>query len=485
MTIVISPFVHEKFKTIMLSALIIVALVSCSNFERKHQSVISLPLPEHPWLVRSTNVCFKVGEYSNWLGDFDAPLLNLYKFHAESNVKMLGGLDKQSFEILGGGLPIKFLNISSLNMTKKTKFFHGKTVMPDGQWQGHNPAHFIFPIGQLFEWGLDKPISLPTFDRVGLFRVSSWHDYLFEWPWGRIALEAALSKWEEVGLFKTKSKKIRRNITHSISSEHSTHPLPHVYSPSRNVTVTDMYCFEDLFIVKRWGIIMNSSTAASAFRETVNTLLHNQGHDIQKRFKLFLTDATLVDRCREKNIKILIQNRDLGTQRHIANMEDTVSFSKKFTKNVENFQTPNRLEDQIEKYNSFDILVTMAGSHLTNIVFTNRTKVAVVEVGVAIRDWFWKENAIRFGISNYFYSHVGHTPHKKCIDEGRTKDVSQACKVVPNVLDSVVYCKPHLDGNGNPFQWHPYSDCTFNVTEEHYARTLTKAILSICPSYFS
>ena len=49
------------------------------------------------------------------------------------------------------------------------------------------------------------------------------------------------------------------------------------------------------------------------------------------------------------------------------------------------------LEDQIRDYNKFDILVTMVGAHLANLVFTNRTSVAILEVGLHNRDPFHKK----------------------------------------------------------------------------------------------
>ena len=83
------------------------------------------------------------------------------------------------------------------------------------------------------------------------------------------------------------------------------------------------------------------------------------------------------------------------------------------------FYTP--LANQITTYNNFDILVTQAGSHLTNLLFTNRTRVGILELGLSIRDFFWRENAVRLGINHYYYSNFNHSCQMK---RGQSKSYS-------------------------------------------------------------
>ena len=237
-----------------------------------------------------------------------------------------------------------------------------------------------------------------------------------------------------------------------------------------------LFCFDTLYIVQRWGILMSNAEIAKKFREkAIFTFNKRYPHEVIPTHALTDDPEGIRQRCRENSLRVLIHQRSpLFGDRVFLNSPAVLEAASNFTSQARNVHMYiARFPEQIEMYNSFDILVTTTGSHLTNLVFTNRSNVVVLEMGLAIRDWFWRDNARRFGIRHYLYSHRGHTPSRKCYNE---KKVDDTCYLHATEEDATI-CPPR--GNDN---WHPIGDCSLTVNITVFKMKLQQAITTLCDS---
>lgn len=450
-----------------------------------HFSKISMPFPDIDWFIKMKYVCRDVTD--NWTVEPWFPFYNMYPLKFENSSHNEAYF--HSLQIRGVGGPVDFAPISEhkLYHTKNITFVPGKTLMPECIWHSGNPAHFLFPLGILFEWGISPPTNLPTFDRLALIKCPSWIEYVSQWDWAQIVLETSLQPLAEKGYFGREAQEDSISISQrntNISKKkkvfppppHETHPYPHVFSPVRPFSDpknAHVYCFETLFLEQRWGTILDSPEYANMFRERSRKVL-------AKRYPEWtyppqhLTDEGVKSRCQAEALRIFILSREEEDGRLFRNLDDvrkaTAMFTSKVIMNVSKIDT---FPEQVERFNSFDILVTSTGSHITNLLFTNRSNVAVLEVGLAIRDWFWRDNAFNFGIKHYFYSHIGHVADDVCYKEGK---VDSLCKV-HSVKEDTIVCTPRGED-----RWHPIGDCSFHVDIDSYKRRLQKVIEAVCTS---
>jgi len=424
-------------------------------------------------------VCREVSD--NWTSEPWHPFYYMYplKFENKSHDEDF----YRNLQIKGVGGPVSFKHISESsvfnnNNTKNITFFPGKTLMPECIWHDFNPAHFIFPLGVLFEWGISPPPHFPSFDRATLHKCSSWEEYLVDWDWAQIVLETSLSPLAEKGYFGKEAQKEALSPTPTSNrpfppSKFDRYPYPHVYSPPRpnDDPTWHLDCFETLYLEQRWGVIVEKASNAKLFREKAGKVLTKR-YPERSMPSQPLTDKTVLSRCKSKSLNIQILLRPKEHRRVFSNVEEVLNATKLYTSVASVTRTSrDSFPTQVAVINNFDILVTVTGSHLTNLLFTNRSNVAILEVGLGIRDWFWRENAFNFGIKHYFFSHTGHVPDQKCKDEGK---VDSSCKVV-SVEEDIVVCKP-LENE----LWHPVGDCNFDVDIPSYKKRLEKAIAAVC-----
>ena len=437
-------------------------------------SRVSYPIPNNTWVIRMENMCLRTT--LSWTSDIMPDYYSMYplKFGHDTTA--------EDYVMTFFNFKFQFRSLESEKIVDEAEsltYFNGKTIIPECFWHNRNPAHFIFPLSVLFEWGLHRPKHIPRFDMLGLFKCFTWKEGLHEWPWGEAVLELSLRNWTNAGLLN------KRNG--AIDSYHSTmynatrfevEPLPYIHSPLRE-TEKHYYCFEEFYLVQRWGVIASNPDSASIFRTNFKQvqLEWHKPEDVSKAYQVNdeLNDSNVQDRCKSKTLRIVIQRRYGDDEnRNIVNVDEILLFLKKYSSFVSDFLILYQpTYEQISYYNSFDILITMAGSHLTNLLFTNRSNVAVIEVGLAVRDWFWQENAFRYGIKTYLFSHDKHIPTKKCYDDGK---VDKRCHRLHENDPHTVVCPPTRPED----QWNAIGDCGFTVNIPSLEIQLSKAIEAIC-----
>ena len=330
---------------------------------------------------------------------------------------------------------------------------------------------------------MNRPRRLPTFDQLVLLKCASWEQYLSEWSWAQVAFEAALQRWFRVGLFPTKYFSQFAPLSDTVSKTDTT-PYPHVFSPIRSAHdyQRHLYCFEDLYVNQRWGTIMSDAAHTAVYRRTAAEILRRRkspGGEAAESKEAALTDATLPERCQRGEVRVFIQLRPPLANRNILNANAVEAAVRRRTSRVTSGHIwAPEVAEQVALYNSFDVLITMAGSHLTNLLYTNRSDVGVLEVGLAVRDKFWRKNALQFGIKHYLYQHVGNEPSQQCYEE---KKVDTRCHAVEPKNSSTIVCPP-----SNPHakmwfeQWNSIGDCSFTVNIKEFDIQFTRILDLLC-----
>lgn len=226
-------------------------------------------------------------------------------------------------------------------------------------------------------------------------------------------------------------------------------------------------------MVARWSVISNSSDDAKAFRKSVlKTKLKRYPESKPDAMVSPLTDATVPDRCRDKSLRIVLFLRLKNWPRNLINEDEILNVIKKYSSQVvvkRIFAPP--MDEQLEMYNSFNIMISTYGSHLVNLVFTNRTRVAIIEVGLAVRDLFWRENALRFGLHQYYYSMAGSDGDELCYKENK---MDKRCQVQPD--GQTVLCPPSSPRT----LWNAIGECSFTLNATIFEKQLVNSIRNLC-----
>eukprot|EP01041_Mallomonas_annulata_P006361 gene6361-12862_t len=337
---------------------------------------------------RITNICLQFSNSTDdWFNaeDYSFGFMLRYPLHPSS----------ESMNELTGIKMLQYQSNPYFNMPS-TVYLKGKTLMSNCCYRGSNPAHFLFGLSTFFEWTVSKPKDLPKFHRLAFLRCTEPR-MVKSWPWGQSVLDTVLQRM--------------------LDSDVITDKVNPVIEPNR--TLSQMMCFEELYAHLRWGVLFENHRYAKIFRKSL---------PLSSTAAVITTSPppaeaaagveSLHKRCKEKRLRVKIYTRDEydGTGRRILNNPAVTSLLRSFTSHpVENITASwsDSMEDQYSIYNSFDILISSAGSQLTNLILINTTDVAIIEIGLAIRDTFWRENANRLKLRKYLYSH-GHTPDEGC-----------------------------------------------------------------------
>lgn len=354
---------------------------------------------------------------------------------------------------------INWGNISSVSHLKK-HMIKGRVLMPNCFYQGTNPAHYLFGLSIIYDFVTfpdDYPqITTNNFDRLGLFYCSSPKDNP-KWHWSKDILDIVMNK------------------SSNLFGDNANNPL---LLPDRHRT--SLYCFEEMIQVWRWGYLLSNKKNIKAFQHDFKlNLLNSSKSKVNSNLENIQIPPLLGNiktRCKRKNLQIVIQNRQ--ENRHIHQISTMIKLIHEYTPSVYQMMiTPNTPTSmQYKLYNSFDILITVAGSHLSNMIFIEQKNVAIIELGIAIRDKFWNTSARELVGINYFYGHH-HLPIKgnRCSNE--SLHTLNSC--ISNPIDnSSIICPDQATS------WK-ITECDININWMHFRNQLTKAIESLCDNYQS
>jgi len=258
----------------------------------------------------------------------------------------------------------------------------------------------LFEIGEtisdMLANGMGEEISpLPVFKNMAFHQCPSYQRKIRNnaWSWGKAIFDAAIMDWERVNLWKGE------NATNIVE----------LHLGSKNWT-----CFEDLYMENDNGVWYPAPQYHVKWREALLEAAKTGSLSATADYKYSPPDGeTLEDRCREGRLRINIFQRKTGNLRSFVNMEEVLALIRRYT-NRSSIPTISVDKDtpvieQARAFQAFDVLVTSHGSHLANLIFSQPTTTAIVEILPVSRDRVFYNNAMRANFSYYIIS-TGHLP---------------------------------------------------------------------------
>jgi len=351
---------------------------------------------------------------------------------------------------LAGASKIVQLNASEL---RDTLWVPGSTLLSECIWAGPNQAHFLFGLHSYFEWSLSKPPNLPTFNRVFFAFCSPPKFNKVRWPWGTTVTDAFFQRM------------LKQRI---ITDRHQ----PYMEFSDKGPRYT---CFEELYLYDDWGVLLSSEAVAREFRKAVVSpaVLH-QHHKAEQ----------LKERCSNGSLHIAYFKRTAGDKRAAHNVDAIEQSVRAFTSHPLFTISTDRMltmDRQFLEFNSFDILISPVGSHLANMVLINHTRVGIIELGLAIRDDFWRINALqRLNLTSYTYSH-GHTVDPTCPERHLARNCTKVQKTLGNgiVCDDNYYQRDMNKDWFMPISWR-LTKCSFVVNGTLLRGQIEQTVRTLC-----
>ena len=275
-----------------------------------------------------------------------------------------------------------------------------------------NPSHLMTNLGFLYEIG---SCLLKNLGRSKIFK----HDIQFpfkqlfmhqcpnpvrsNWNWGKSSIEVIIAKLEESFL-------IKKN--HSLN-----------FQRGKESSEKEILCFEDLYLSSRTSHWIEGYDNSINFRRDMayKTGEPAMAKEITERSLDFSSISMYQSYCNKNtspptNARIkLYQRTDNANPRTIINLNEVVSLLQKFTTiPIEIITTTEKMpiQEQIRIFNSFDILVTTHGSHMTNGIFTIHpyTKAIVEIVPFVYDNTFFRNYVNDLGFAEYIISSGHLTP---------------------------------------------------------------------------
>jgi hypothetical protein len=210
--------------------------------------------------------------------------------------------------------------------------------------------------------------------------------YSSNWEWGKVVSEIVYKKLEMSLVLRT---------NHSI-----------VLHRGYESTNDELLCFDDAYLSARTGHWLQGAGHAVNFRKEIASMTGEpaEANLIYER-PAYLSANILQHYCPKPHganpdmtsavIKIF-QRTENSSPRTIVNIKEVVETVQRFTfvpVEVITMTEKTPMKEQIKMFNSFDILITVHGSHLTNGIFTMRpyTK-AVIEMVPFVYETLYYKN---------------------------------------------------------------------------------------------
>jgi prepilin-type processing-associated H-X9-DG protein len=257
-----------------------------------------------------------------------------------------------------------------------------------------NPAHFLFGQGRVFA------ASTAVYGRRGVpFDAIIRHQcpLIDHWPWA-IAITSMMNQYAEA--------------TGTIHNQTNDIYLPYPRNAKRGGPVR--LTSNDNLVCANKAYLSPDPIGFYLDKNNPEVVREWQRYFTQTFPNLFPTNHsnTLPSSCHD-NLRIAIYQRSDGTAlRRFVNLDQVQALAQEFTHNrtvpivTADASTPPR--EQMELFNSFDILITPHGSHLINMLFTDG-HAAYIEVAAVPYDYAPYDNGQAFA-KEWILSY-GHRPY--------------------------------------------------------------------------
>ena len=299
------------------------------------------------------------------------------------------------------------------------------------------------------------------------------------WEWGKAVLAIALAQAIDSKMFRGQDD-----------------PNPTVISGYfYNERVEELVCFEDLYVSLRANIWLQGADEILSFRKRAAEIVGEPAEVLKKdenpiivRDKPDILQGISQSYCTTDGTKskarIKIYQRSAG--RRFNNLEEVKKLVQTYSSvpvEVVTANTSTSVADLIQLFNSFDILVSPEGGHLTSGIFTlNPGNKAIVEVSSAVFELlYYKNYQLRLGFLTYILSDGHFTPAPECPWKSNA-DFERECildskAVVGKLPQSYYKCKIKNQKDIKTFR-----SCDTQVNLEKLGKSLEQMYSVVCPA---
>lgn len=251
-----------------------------------------------------------------------------------------------------------------------------------------NPAHMLMGMSNMFVYGksdissFQSPNDGPAFDLLLAHQCSTING----WPWGEYVYDLFWKKAVREG---------------TIRPSHGSASMFLSYADDNLSKDDNVVCGEDVYFAPHWAgnYLVNNNFKAI---ETWENLF-------EKELPMGVNHTRL---CNLRSLRIAIFQRNEGSAlRSFQNIDEVKTLAKEYTSReipiitVNSTTPPDR---QVALFQSFDILITPHGSHLSNMIFNKRQSV-FIEVACVYFDGVFARNGKSFAKS--WINSYGHKPY--------------------------------------------------------------------------
>ena len=270
-------------------------------------------------------------------------------------------------------------------------------------WRGGKtqPAHFMFGYGKLFG-GIAAGRPSAPYDNIVFFQCPTpYHIEFFQTVWSMIFLRGLQSTWYT---------KTTRFFAVNDYSRHN----PYL-------------CMESVAYDTSTGMLLGSNEPKilSAWRAEVQRVIsrelqdqsHNKMRQAARRSSNRHTRSCETECISSLKVSIL-QRAEGSAKRRFANLDQVIKLISEYTNHLRiiSVHSNMRFRDTLKNFNSFDILLTPHGSHLTNGLFIASNSTSIIEIVATCFNLDWSKNLHNF--VDYRISQ-GH----QTVDHSLNKDV--------------------------------------------------------------
>ena len=315
---------------------------------------------------------------------------------------------------------LKLIKVENGTLAEFTaaKFYRSSTFFANCYRQpanSSNPAHLMMKLGFMYELANYYESNDKNPDNMFKYRVPIPFDNAFlhqcadpfrtGWAWGQM-------------MWKTISR--RASVTELIAKHTVISTIG--YKAERQ----ELFCFDDMYMSVRMGFWMQGESNLALFRKEVAQKVGEPREILEASYieptsnrlspvfrQPFCPQEGNVTKDNKSSAKIKVFQRSATRNlRKFLNLAAVVSMIQEFTTVPVEIITANEtttLAEQIKSFNSFDVLITSHGSHLTNGMFlTNPHAKAIIEVVASKFDAvFFSNYNYAIGLADYIFS-TGH-----------------------------------------------------------------------------
>lgn len=253
-----------------------------------------------------------------------------------------------------------------------------------------NPTHFLMKVGFFYELAKsvqNKEQWVATFDQTTELPFTQLYMHQcvdadkYNWTWGKLVWDVIKGSMASSGIYA-----YNRTQEYAVGVNRDT-----------NFPKNPLTCFEDVYMSHRLGTWIASPEYNYMFRQDLHQLVYKSPLPPDDTTTPAFCQTILANQPSPVRIAVFKRaTNDTRRARGFLNLDEVLSGLQTLSTlpvHIITVDESTPVQTQIEKFNSFDLIITGHGSHIANTMFTNSPKFkGVIEVASVLIDPIFRVN---------------------------------------------------------------------------------------------